>query len=71
MKKFDFKKLDKSYLKICLYVFIVAAAIILFEKIVGNLPNLGNAFQTAVKTVLHLGSPFFIGFAIASHTSSI
>lgn len=65
MKKLDFKKLDKSYLKICLYVFAVAAAIILFEKVIGHLPNLGNVFHTTVKTILRLGSPFFIGFAIA------
>lgn len=65
MKKIDFKKLDRSYLKICLYVFAVAAAIILFEKIIGHLPGLGHAFQTTVKTTLRLGSPFFIGFALA------
>ena len=65
MKKIDFKKLDKSYLKICLYLFAVAAAIILFEKIIGHLPDLGNVFHIAVTAVLHLGSPFFIGFGIA------
>lgn len=65
MKKIDFKKLDKSYLKICIYVFIVAAALILFEKIIGHLPGLGNVFHATVKTILRLGSPFFIGFAIA------
>lgn len=65
MKKINFKKLDKSYLKICLYVFAVVAALILFEKIIGNLPDLGNVFHTTVKTILRLGSPFFIGFAIA------
>ncbi|WP_304507136.1 AI-2E family transporter [Anaerotignum sp.] len=65
MKKIDFKKLDKTYLKISLYIFTVAAAIILFEKIIGHLPNLGVLFHTTVKTILRLGSPFFIGFAIA------
>ncbi len=65
MKKLDFKKLDKSYLKISLYIFAVAAAVILFEKIIGHLPNLGNAFITTVSTILHLGSPFFIGFIMA------
>lgn len=65
MKKFDYRKLDKSYLKICLYLFAVAAAIILFEKIIGHLPNLGNVIHIAVTAVLHFGSPFFIGFGIA------
>lgn len=65
MKKIDFKKLDKTYLKISLYIFSVAAAIILFEKIIGHLPNLGILFHTTAKAILHLGSPFFIGFAIA------
>lgn len=65
MKKIDFKKLDKTYLKISLYIFAVAAAIILFEKIIGHLPNLGIVFHTGVKAILRLGSPFFIGFAIA------
>ncbi|MDD4843336.1 MAG: AI-2E family transporter [Anaerotignum sp.] len=65
MKKLDFKKLDKSYLKISLYIFAVAAAVILFEKIIGHLPNLGNVFSTTVTTILHLGSPFFIGFIMA------
>lgn len=65
MKKIDFKNLDKSYLKISLYLFAVAAAVILFEKIIGHLPNLGNVIHTFLITVLRLGSPFFLGFAIA------
>ena len=65
MKKFDFKNLDKSYLKICLYIFALAAAVILFEKVIGHLPNLSNVFHRTVNTILRLGSPFFIGFAIA------
>ncbi len=65
MKKIDFRKLDKSYLKICLYLFAVAAAIILFEKIIGHLPDLGNVIHIAITAILHLGSPFFIGFGIA------
>ncbi|WP_312043151.1 AI-2E family transporter [Anaerotignum sp.] len=65
MKKIDFKNLDKSYLKISLYLFAVAAAIILFEKIIGHLPHLGNVIHTCLITILRLGSPFFLGFAIA------
>ncbi|KAF5081083.1 AI-2E family transporter [anaerobic digester metagenome] len=65
MKKIDFKNLDKSYLKISLYLFAVAAAIILFEKIIGHLPHLGNVIHTGLITILRLGSPFFLGFAIA------
>lgn len=65
MKKINFKNLDKSYLKISLYLFAVAAAIILFEKIIGHLPNLGNVIHTCLITTLRLGSPFFLGFAIA------
>lgn len=65
MKKFDFKKLDHSYLKICCYLFFLMAAVILFEKVIGNLPSLGGILQTATSTITHMSSPFIIGFALA------
>ncbi|KXL51985.1 AI-2 transport protein TqsA [Anaerotignum neopropionicum] len=65
MRKIDFKKLDKTYLKISLYIFAVAAAVILFEKIIGHLPGLSNVFHKTLNAILRLGSPFFIGYIIA------
>lgn len=65
MKKLDFKKIDHSYVKICLYLFFLAAAVILFEKVIGHLPHLGNMLKTVGATLGRLGSPFLIGFAIA------
>ncbi|MFV0314332.1 MAG: AI-2E family transporter [Anaerotignum sp.] len=65
MKKIDFKKIDKSHLLIGLYIFAISASIILFEKIIGHLPGLSKMIQSTIDTILHLGSPFFIGFAIA------
>lgn len=65
MKKMDFKKVDHNYLKIGIFVFVVAAAVILFEKVVGNLPALGVLLQACKTGIVQLGSPFFIGFAMA------
>ena len=31
---------DKLLAKICIYAFILLAALILFEKVIGNLPNI-------------------------------
>ena len=65
MKKFSFKKLDKTYVKISLYIFVVAAALILFEKVVGHLPSIGGSLHTVFHYVKTLGAPFFLGFAFA------
>ena len=34
---------DKLLAKICIYAFILLAALILFEKVIGNLPNIGSS----------------------------
>ena len=65
IKKPNFPKIDKAYFKISIYVFFVAAALILFEKIVGNLPNISGSLGTASVYLKSLGAPFFLGFAFA------
>lgn len=65
IKKPKFKKIDKSYLKISLYVFFVAAALVLFEKIIGNLPNIRDCLSVASLYLRSIGAPFFLGFAFA------
>ena len=65
IKKPNFPKIDKAYFKISIYVFFVAAALILFEKIVGNLPNISGSLGTASVYLKSLGAPFFRGFAFA------
>ena len=69
MKPFNFKRLDKkidtSTLRMGINIFILIAALILFEKISGNLPILGSSFKTALLYILGLFSPFILGFAFA------
>ncbi|WP_317854065.1 AI-2E family transporter [Chakrabartyella piscis] len=65
MKKFDFKKIDTQYTKIGFYIFLVAAAVILFEKVVGNLPDLSEKTTAFLQASARIGSPFIIGFALA------
>ncbi len=65
IKKPNFPKIDKAYFKISIYVFFVAAALILFEKIVGNLTNISGSLGTASVYLKSLGAPFFLGFAFA------
>lgn len=65
IKKPKFKRIDRSYLKISIYVFFVAAALILFEKIIGNLPNIRDCLGVASLYLRSIGAPFFLGFAFA------
>lgn len=70
MRKMDFFKndtndADKFYWKISICVFTVVAALILFEKIVGNLPEIGGGFTALLQFLSRLVSPFLLGFAIA------
>lgn len=51
--------------KISICLFLVAAALILFEKIIGHLPDIGNSIFTAAKFLKALIAPFLMGFAIA------
>lgn len=56
---------DKLLGKISIYLFFVAAALILFEKIIGNLPGIGGSITTATDYLKSLCLPFIMGFAIA------
>lgn len=70
MRKFDLfrrnkNEYDKLLGKISLYVIFVAAALILFEKIIGHLPAIGSSLSTGLMYFKGLTSPFLMGFAIA------
>lgn len=70
MKKFDFfrrnrNEQDKLLTKISIYVFLVAAALILFEKVISNLSGIGSNIATASSYLKALAAPFLMGFAIA------
>lgn len=70
MKKFDlFQKerseQDKLLGKISISLFFVAVAIILFEKVIGNLPGIGKHIIQLSSYLKALGAPFLMGFAIA------
>lgn len=69
MKKFDFyhrrNDEDKLYIKLSICVFLVAIAIILFEKVIGHLPALGTSITSGFRYLTSLTSPFLLGFAIA------
>ena len=56
---------DKLLAKICIYAFILLAALILFEKVIGNLPNIGSSIAKATNYLNTLTAPFLMGFAIA------
>lgn len=56
---------DKLLTKICIYAFILLAALILFEKVIGNLPDIGDSIAKATNYLNTLTAPFLIGFAIA------
>ena len=70
MRKLDFFRRnkpdsDRIYLKIGLGVFLVFAALILFEKVIGHLPNIGESISMLLRYLSGLISPFLLGFAIA------
>jgi len=70
MRKFDLfrrnkNEHDKLLVKISLYVIAVAALLILFEKVIGNLPVIGASISTFFQYFNNLVSPFIMGFAIA------
>ena len=70
MKKFDIfrrnkNEQDKLLTKICIYLFLMLAALVLFEKIIGNLPDIGSSIATATNYLNALTAPFLMGFAIA------
>ena len=52
--------------KICIQCFILLAALILFEKVIGNLPNIGSSIAKAANYLnTPLTAPFLMGFKIA------
>jgi len=65
MKFFNLNQFDKSQVRLGFGIFILAACIILFEKIIGHLPELSTGLQSRMDMVLRLLSPFLIGFAFA------
>ncbi len=65
MKKWNFNKTDKFYFKIAVYVFAVLAATILFEKVIGNLPAIGNSIYSFFALLQTICLPFLLGFMIA------
>jgi len=70
MRKFDLfrrnrNEHDKLLGKISLYVLGVAVLLILFEKVIGNLPAIGTSITTFFHYFNGLVSPFIMGFAIA------
>ena len=70
MRKFDVFRRNKNehdriFGKVSIYIFIVVAALILFEKVIGHLPAIGTSISTFVHYFNSLVSPFIIGFAIA------
>ena len=70
MRKLDFFRKnrsdhDKFLLRVSFYILIVAALLILFEKVIGHLPDIGGSFVTATDYLSALISPFIMGFAIA------
>lgn len=65
MRKWNFNKTDKFYFKIAVYVFLVLAATVLFEKIVGNLPAISSSIHKFFIVLQTLCLPFLLGFMIA------
>ena len=70
MRKFDLFRRNKNehdrFLgKISLYILVVAALLILFEKVIGHLPYIGISISSGFHYFSNLVSPFIMGFAIA------
>lgn len=70
MRKFDLfrrnrNEHDKLLSKASFYIFIVVAALILFEKVIGHIPAIGTTISTGFTYFSNLVSPFIMGFAIA------
>nr|WP_243423512.1 AI-2E family transporter [Anaerotignum lactatifermentans] len=59
------KKTDRLFFKIACYIFGVLAAVVLFEKVIGNLPSITSAIHTFLRVTQTLCLPFLIGFMIA------
>lgn len=65
MKKWNWNETDRKYFKIACYVFGILAAVVLFEKIIGNLPNIGASIGHFLQFAETLCMPILMGFMIA------
>ncbi len=70
MRKFDLfrrnrNENDKLLGKVSLYILVVACLIILFEKVIGHLPDISISIASFFSYVKGLTFPFIMGFAIA------
>lgn len=65
MKPFNIKNIDRSTLRLGIHIFLLLAAVILFEKVIGNVPAIGGGVKEIFLYLVRLGSPFFLGFAFA------
>lgn len=65
MKKWNLTPNDKVYIKLAILVFLVLAATVLFQQIIGNLPSISNTIQKFLQMTQTLCLPFLMGFMIA------
>ncbi|MDO4531188.1 MAG: AI-2E family transporter [Bacillota bacterium] len=56
---------DKLLYKIALYLFLILALLILFEKVIGHLPSISSSISYGIHYLNRLTMPFIMGFAIA------
>ncbi len=65
MKKWNWNENDRRYFKIAVYVFCILAAVVLFEKIIGNLSNISASIASFLQFMQTLCLPILMGFMIA------
>jgi predicted PurR-regulated permease PerM len=58
-------RVDKYYLKTVIYAFLLIAAVIVFEKLLGNLEQVSSSFSTFTGFIGGLLTPFIYGFCMA------
>ena len=65
MKKWNLTPNDKVYIKLAILVFLVLAATVLFNQVIGNLPSISNTIHKFLQMTQTLCLPFLMGFMIA------
>lgn len=65
MKKWNLTPNDKVYIKLAILVFLVLAATVLFQQVIGNLPSISNTIHKFLQMTQTLCLPFLMGFMIA------
>lgn len=65
MKKWNLTPNDKIYIKLAILVFLVLAATVLFNQVIGNLPSISNTIHKFLQMTQTLCLPFLMGFMIA------